>query len=640
MQAKYKKPKIDLEEVLLDRRALDRNGETLEKLETPISTKNIFIIFVVIGVCLFILYARVFYLSIIKGNFFYQLSETNRLRYIPIKAPRGIIFDRYGKPLVENSLTFSLILSPRDILQNSKQDELTLKIANIFGLSFDDIKAKYTNRQLSYVEPILLKTNVSIEEARKFESEITEQDKKGFYLVEDYSRYYVDPEAFSHILGYTGKMDNIDIQENPQYPISDIIGKMGIEKYYEQYLHGVSGKQLMEINARSEINPNLGEIKAKPGNNLITTIDKDLQLELYKDLKTTITNLHIHKGAGLAINPQTGEVLALVSFPSIDVNTLIKGSPRADIDKMTSNIYMPFINRVISGLYAPGSTIKPLVAIAALQEHTIDPDKTIVDEDAIVIPNPYDAKHPSIFRDWKNHGIVDMRKAIAYSCNIYFYALGGGYKDIEGLGIRRLKQYWEKFHLAKALGIDLLGEKDGILPDPEWKKTHNKTDPTWYLGDTYNVSIGQGDLLITPIQIAYYIASIANNGNIMKPYIVSKIINENNAIVFVNNAQVLNKLDITLDKFKVVQEGMRGVVTMGSAQMLNNLTDMKVAGKTGTPQIAGGQKTNAFFVAYAPYENPEILVLVLLEEPPEGSVVAIPVVDQVMRWYYNNRYHK
>jgi len=291
------------------------------------------------------------------------------------------------------------------------------------------------------VEPILLKTNVSIEEARKFESEITEQDKKGFYLVEDYSRYYVDPEAFSHILGYTGKMDNIDIQENPQYPISDIIGKMGIEKYYEQYLHGVSGKQLMEINARSEINPNLGEIKAKPGNNLITTIDKDLQLELYKDLKTTITNLHIHKGAGLAINPQTGEVLALVSFPSIDVNTLTKGSPRADIDKMTSNIYMPFINRVISGLYAPGSTIKPLVAIAALQEHTIDPDKTIVDEDAIVIPNPYDAKHPSIFRDWKNHGIVDMRKAIAYSCNIYFYALGGGYKDIEGLGIRRLKQY-------------------------------------------------------------------------------------------------------------------------------------------------------------------------------------------------------
>jgi len=399
MQAKYKKPKIDVEEVLMDRRALNKERETLEKLETPISAKNIFVAFLVVCVCLCVLYARVFYLNIIKGNFFYQLSETNRLRYIPIKAPRGIIFDRYGKPLVENSLTLSLILSPQDILQNPNKDAVALKVANIFNLSFNDIQTKYNSHKLLSFEPILLKTNVLLEEARKFESEITEQERKGFYLVEDYSRYYEDPEAFSHVLGYTGRMDSTDIKNNPQYPISDIIGKMGLETYYERYLHGVSGKKLIEVNAQSEMNPNLGEISAKPGNNLITTIDKDLQIELYKDLKTTITNLHINKGAGLAINPKTGEVLALVSFPSINVNILTKGAPRIDIDKMTNNIYMPFINRVISGLYAPGSTIKPLVAMAALQEHTIDPNKTIVDEDAIIVSNPYDKNHPSKFHD-------------------------------------------------------------------------------------------------------------------------------------------------------------------------------------------------------------------------------------------------
>ncbi len=641
MRNYHKKPKIDIEEVLMDRRALNKENEVLEKLETPVETKNIFFVFLSIMVCVIILYGRVFYLDIIKGQFFYQLSETNRLRYTPIKAPRGIIFDRYGKALVENKMTLSLILSPQDLFSNTNKDNLITEVANIFGLSSEDIQKKYTHLNSFSFEPILLKTNISTDEARIFESEIKEEDRKGFYLVEDYSRRYVDPEAFSHILGYIGKMDEEDVANNPEYPISDVLGKMGLEKYYEKYLHGTSGKKLIEVDAKAHMNPNLGEESPQAGNNIYTTIDKDMQIELYKDLSNAVKGLGIHKAAGLIINPKTGEVLSLVSLPAIDVNVLTNGSPKKTIEAMMTDKYMPFINRIISGLYAPGSTIKPLVAMAALEEKTVDPNKKIVDEDALIVPNPYDPEHPATFRDWRNHGIVDMRSAIANSCNIYFYSLGGGYKDIKGLGIKKIKEYWIKFHLAKSLGIDLFGEKDGVLPDPEWKKKNNKTDPTWYLGDTYNISIGQGDLFITPIQIAYYLASIANKGDIMKPYIVSKIMDEKNAIVYKANSKVIENINMSSENFQVVLEGMRGVITIGSAKMLNNISDkFQVAGKTGTPQTEGGKKTNAFFVAFAPYEDPEVLMLVLLEEPPQGSVAAIPVVDQLMRWYYNNRFIK
>jgi len=538
-------------------------------------------------------------------------------------------------------MAMSLILSPQDLATNINKEKVILQIAAIFNLLPADIESKYLNLSSFSFEPVLLKTNVTTDEARIFESETKEEERKGFYLVEDYSRAYVNSNAFSHVLGYVGKMDSEDITDNPDYPISDVLGKMGLEKYYESYLHGFSGKKLIEVDSKSHLNPNLGEESPKPGNSVYTTIDKDLQIELYNDLFSAVQKLGINKAAGIILNPKTGEVLSLVSLPSIDVNALTSGSPKKTIDEMMTNKYMPFINRAISGLYAPGSTIKPLVAMAALEEGTIDPNKVIKDEDALIVPNKYDPEHPAIFRDWRNHGSVDMRSAIANSCNIYFYALGGGYKDITGLGIKKLKEYWVKFHLAKKLGIDLFGEKDGTLPDPEWKKKNNKENPGWYLGDTYNISIGQGDLLITPIQIADYLASIANKGSIMKPFIVSKITDESNAIKYEAKSVVLSNLNMSLEHFDVVLEGMRGVITIGSAKMLNNLTDkFQVAGKTGTPQIMGGKKTNALFAAFAPYKDPEVLILVLLEEPPQGSVAAIPVVDQVMRWYYNNRFLK
>ena len=639
MKKHFKKSNLSLEEILVDNHAKTYN-DNFQKLEEPISELNILKFFVFTVICILIIFGRIFYLNILKGNENYLISENNRTRYNLIKAPRGVIYDRYHNAIVSNKTSLSLVLLPRDFFdQKQKNPSIISNIISIFNLDKNELD-KIINKidNFSY-EPILIKTNITSDMARSFEADVKENNRFGFYIIEDYMRSYSDSNAFTHVVGYTGRMNDEDIEKYPKYPIADLIGKYGLESKYEEYLHGLSGKKMMEVDARSKINPELGVLSPKPGDRLITTIDKELQQFLYDALVRSVNKLGLKKGTALMTNPKTGEILAMVSYPSINAEAFSSGSPKNIIQETLVNKFNPFINRAISGLYSPGSTIKPLVAIAALIEKTVNPNDNIKDVDAIVIPNKYNPDKPSIFKDWKNHIQVNMRTAIAYSCNTYFYALGGGYKDIPGLGITRLKKYWEMFHLGSKLGIDLENEKDGNLPDPEYKKRVNPNNPLWLLGDTYNVSIGQGDLLLTPLQIAYYIGSIANKGKIMKPYIVSKILDDKNAIVFEQKPKILKTLNISNEYYDIVLDGMRKVITLGSGQLMKTIP-FEVAGKTGSAQIQGNTKTNAIFAGFAPYTNPEVLILVLLEEPPEGSVVTIPLVDEVLRFYYNNRFLK
>ena len=640
MKNYLKNSKISFEEVLVDRHAKNFNDD-FQRLEEPLSELNILKFFVFCIVCLLILFGRIFYLNILKGNANYLISENNRIRYVLIKAPRGVIYDRYHKAIVSNKTSLSLILLPRDFLDKkiNSLDTRINTISNIFGLEKEELEKILAKIDQSSYEPILIKTNITSDMARVFESDIKEADRLGFYVIEDYMRSYSDSNAFTHVTGYIGRMNDDDIKNNPSYPIADLIGKYGIETQYEKYLHGLSGKKMMEVDASSKLNPELGIINPVPGNRLITTIDKELQQFLYDAVLKSVNKLGLHKATAIMTNPKTGEVLAMVSIPSIDADAFSSGAPKSVINETLNNKYNPFINRAISGLYSPGSTIKPLVALAALMEKTVNPEDNIKDVDAIVIPNKYNPSKPSIFKDWKNHGLINMHTAIAYSCNIYFYALGGGYKDIPALGITRLKKYWSLFHLGSNLGIDLDNEKDGNLPDPEYKKRVNPNNPLWLLGDTYNVSIGQGDLLLTPLQIAYYIGSIANNGKIMKPYIVSKILNDENQIIFEQKPKIIKNVNIPTEYMDIVRDGMRKVITLGSGQLMKTIP-FEVAGKTGSAQIQGNTKTNAIFAGFAPYKDPEILITVLLEEPPEGSVVTIPLVDEVLRYYYNNRFLK
>ena len=412
--------------------------------------------------------------------------------------------------------------------------------------------------------------------------------------------------------------------------LNDSIGKNGLEKYYDKELRGEKGQIIYYRNAKGEIIDDKFLKSPQNGYGLQTTIDKEFQDFFYGQLKKRLGEIGSSKGVGIAINPQNGEILSLISLPSFNNNKIVKK------DLIDSN--KPLFNRAISGLYVPGSTIKPLVALAALKEKIISPRDKIFSRGYLEIPNPYYPENPTRYPDWKPHGWVDLYSAIARSSNVYFYSIGGGLPKEElniascvsndcfkGLGIEKLKEYWKLFRLDEKTGIDLPFETIGILPDPESKK--KKSNDDWRLGDTYNVSIGQGDLMVTPIGLLNYIAAIANGGKFYRPFIVKKEI-----------PQIIKDYSNLFPYIEEIQKAMVDTVakSYGTANLLSDLP-VKVAAKTGTAQIQKNTKINAFFTGYLPTKNPQIAVLILIEEAKEGSSNALPVEKEVLRWYYENR---
>ncbi len=627
---------IEPEEILLEEKNDKENS--FGRLEWAIKPTYLKTVFWLSLLAFIIIFGRVFYLEAIQGDFYAQRAENNRLRYYFVNAPRGIIYDRYNKPLVSNISSYSLIMVPPDLPRDKDSKDKAIKeVSEIFNLETSEITQHLTKDVIS-LEPVLLKTNLEIEEVRKFETQML--SASGFEIVQDTSRYYPYAEAMAHLVGYVGKMSEEDIKKYPNYPLTSVIGKTGLESYYENYLEGSFGKRLIEVDASYKIIKDLGTQEPISGNDLITTIDKDLQIKLYETLKQYSDDLDLKGAVGIALNPLNGEVLALASLPSFDPNVMTKGSPQAIIESYLNNQNHPLFNRTISGLYHPGSTIKPLMAVAALEEHIIDPKKEIYDEGEIVIVSPYDPNQKYVYKDWKKHDWVDLKKAIAQSCNVYFWTVGGGYKDIKGLGIEKIKKYWLEFNLDKKLNIDLGGETAGILPDPQWMKINRAEDPVWKLGDTYNVSIGEGDLLLTPIQILSYISSIANNSRLMKPMIVKNIVSPLNQNILTQEPKIIKSIDASPETLKIVQEGLREVVVSGTAQPLKYLP-IEVAGKSGSPKflVGGTEGYHAIFVSYAPYDKPEIALIVLIEQPPPntGSATTLKITEEILRWYSENR---
>jgi len=429
-----------------------------------------------------------------------------------------------------------------------------------------------------------------------------------------------------------GRVSAEDIQKNPLYSNFVKIGKAGLESFYEDNLRGQDGEIKVLRNAYMEI---LGQSVVKEpvvGNNLYLTIDADLQEYSYKTLARQIDSLGKQRG-GVAIvsDPQSGEILSLVSYPGYDINSLSKGITQKEFETLINSKVTPLFNRTVSGLYNPGSTIKPIIAIAALEENIIDPFKKIETHGYITIPNPYFPDRPSIFVDWRNNGVVNMQDAIARSSNVYFYIIGGGYENFVGLGIERIRNYLEKFQFNLVTGIDLPAEKVSNIPD-------EKSKNPWRIGDTYNVSIGQGDLLTTPIRLITSLNVMVNGGKILRPHLLDHIADNNQRTIFKNEIQVAKDNFLDPKNIEIVKEGMRKTVTspLGTAHTLIDLP-FSVGGKSGSAQTSGNTKTNALFYAFAPYDDPQISVLILIEDVPEGSLNAIPVAKDILMWYYKNR---
>jgi penicillin-binding protein 2 len=333
-------------------------------------------------------------------------------------------------------------------------------------------------------------------------------------------------------------------------------------------------------------------------------------------------------GSVVAINPQTGAVLALVTYPSYDNNAFEGGISKDEYNRLINDENKPLFNRPIAAEYPPGSTFKPMMAAAALQENIISPTRQIYAGGSISVG-------AWVFNDWKVHGQVDMIKAIAQSCNVYFYTVGGGYGDIEGLGNERIKKYANLFGMGQLTGIDLSGEKAGLIPDEAWKR--EVKDEPWYIGDTYHMSIGQGDVLTTPLQIANYTAAVANGGTLYRPQVVDKIVDSDGNVVRDIDKEILAENFIDPKNMEWVQKGMLENVLTGSGRALSMLP-VQAAGKTGTAQYAvGNSKMHAWYTVYAPYDNPEIVMAIMLEGGGQGHDASVPIAKDILQWYFGER---
>ena len=449
----------------------------------------------------------------------------------------------------------------------------------------------------------------------------------------DFLRYYPESFYFSPILGYIREASQEEIENDPNYyQLGDWIGKNGLEKTYEKYLRGEKGVREKIIDAKGEILSD--ELKSEPvqGNNLILNINAKLQKKLYDEMKKMAGNKN---AAAIALNPKDGSVLALVSLPSDDNNVYSQKLSEKEVARLEREKKINNPNWVLSGLFPSGSTIKPLIAAAALQEKIVTPQTQINCQGRVVIPNPWSPSSPSIKKDWTIHGITNLNRAIAQSCNVYFFTVGGGYGNIEGLGISRIKKYLDLFYIEEELKIDIPGESVGFVPTPQWfkEKKSTKEKRQWSIADVYDVSIGQGYFFTTPLHLAVALSSIANGGKIYQPQIVNKIVNLAGETILDIKSKVLRENFIQEENIESVRKAMRECVLSGSCRQLASLP-VSSGGKTGTAEAPGDKEPHAWFASFAPYENPEIFLLVMIEYGGGGEKVAVPIAKEVLKWYF------
>ncbi|HEY4512005.1 MAG TPA: penicillin-binding transpeptidase domain-containing protein [Candidatus Paceibacterota bacterium] len=433
------------------------------------------------------------------------------------------------------------------------------------------------------------------------------------------SRKYTDGAGLSHILGYV-KYPSKD--KNGFYYREDFEGVDGIEKTYDERLKGENGVRIVEINALGDLQSEGMLRPPKDGESLRLSIDAAVEKKLYEIIQGIADQFGFLSGAGILMDVKTGELLAMASFPEYDANIMSEGTDKTTIGQFLTDNRRPLLNRITDGVYTPGSIVKPFMAIGVLNEKIIDPNKTILSTGSISLPNPYNPNQPSIFKDWKAHGWVDMRDAIAVSSNVYFYTVGGGFGEQKGIGISNIEKYVRMFGFGEKTGIDFNGEAVKPIPNPEWKAKNFPNDPTWRIGDTYNTVIGQYGFQVTPIQVARAVAAIANYGKLLTPVLIQ------------GEGKVPERLlPIAKEYFDVVHEGMRQTVTEGSAPGLN-ISAVKVAAKTGTAQVGvGNSRVNSWVEGFFPYDNPRYSFAVVMERgPADNSVGAVSVIRRLLDW--------
>lgn len=448
-----------------------------------------------------------------------------------------------------------------------------------------------------------------------------EEDHTGKYSFP--VRAYTDLRGIGQVIGYVSYPLKDD---KGFYYRTEYLGRNGIEGAFDPELHGTNGEKLIETDAHGNV---VGEHVVEPpssGSQLTLSIDAELSQAMYDTIATATKEAGFRSGAGAIMDVNTGEIIAMTSFPSYDPEVMADGDDVEQIKAYNNDDRFPFLNKVVDGVYTPGSIVKPFIAYAALAEHVITPEKIIVSNGYLLLPNPYDPAHPSKFLDWRVQGPMTMRQAIAYSSDVYFYEIGGGFEDQKGLGITKLKEYMTRFGFGSKTGVMLAGEQNGTVPDPIWKEKVFNDD--WRLGDTYHTSIGQFGWLVSPLQMLRGYAALANGGKLITPQIIK--------------GSVGPSTDLSLDQsdLRVVQEGMRMTVTYtgGTARPLER-HDVAIAAKSGTAELGADKAhVNSWAAGYFPYDHPKYSFILLMERAPRSNTLgATTVMNRVFDWMKANR---
>jgi penicillin-binding protein 2 len=579
------------------------------------------------GLFFLILAARLWYLQIIDAERLKELSEINRLRFVPVAASRGNILDRNGKVLVRNTPSFSVAVVPQEV---KDKDALLSALSRHLGLDLNELLNRWEKgKGRAKYYPIVIASGISRDQL-----EFLEENQlwlPGIDIEMKPIREYPNTILASHLLGYLGEITELDLakEEFSDYNQGDYVGKNGLERSWEKILHGVNGGRQIEVDARGRYLRTLSETRPTVGNSLVLTIDQVIQ-------QATEKALGEKAGAAVVMDVESGEILAFASNPGFDPSLFAGKMPQDVWKSYLDDKRNPLENKALKGQYPPGSTFKIITALAGLEGGFIDEHTTIT------CKGSYDVGTDT-FKCWdkKGHGSVDLKKALRESCDVYFYQLA------EKVGVDRIAEMARRFGLGAPLGIGLENEKSGLIPTTEWKE--KKFGKKWYRGETLPVAIGQGYTLMTPIQLASMTAAVANEGTVYRPHIVKRIVDPDGRTLKEYKPEVLYRPSVKPQNFRLVKEGLLAVVNephgTGAAA---RLYEVKVAGKTGTSQVvkqrdekkrdvAYQYRDHALFVAFAPFEKPEIAVSVVIEHGEHGGAAAAPIAGAILRSYFEQK---
>lgn len=572
-------------------------------------------------------------------------AESNRLRTIPVLPARGLIYDRYGEPLVENLPIYSAAVVPADVPADQFLT-VVAGLAEITGEPPQEIALTIAEAQESSdpFSPVVVKLN--IDEQTAFLLRERQPSLPGALVLVESIRSYPQTDLLAHLLGYVGRIDAEEYAslQADGYQLNDRLGKAGVELIYEAVLRGSPGYRQVEIDAAGEEINTIATRAPRPAASIRLSLDLDLQRKVEQILIAAKGDSL--KAVAIVMDINTGGILSMVSLPSYDNNILTDPVDQDALPSLFNDPAKPMVNGAIAEVYPPGSTFKQVTGSAALQEGVASPGTLITSVGLITVEDEYDPNRTWIMRDWAAHGTMDFYRGLAMSSDVYYYYLSGGYYQggvelFRGLGIDRLAAYAREYGFGATTGIDLPGEAAGLVPDEAWKQGTFGEDAVWTLGDTYNFGIGQGFLTVTPLQLIRVIAAIGNGGDVLVPHIVEEIVNEEGQVLQRINREVANELPISSRNLSIMREALRQAADYGPART-GASSFVTIAGKTGTAEfgqpIADGTYPNshAWYTAYAPYEEPEIAVVVFLEQGI-GATNAGPVTKQIFDYYFDRQ---